>query len=286
MIHPTYEVLTRWRDAFTTDRDIWYWDDDPLPTNLDWCEVLSRSDYLAHPTYSGIEYVNAYWHWRMPKRVQHVLVCDQDWIGSLPDDARDMVLAKQIELDRGMVVPSTHFDLVPDIMQPYIVDEKIIISRAAWISLSQSDQFAALKRELLLWDDLDCLPIPDGIPEHIRAIANTFGDSHGANCLATTAYCITGQESIRHRWMFKPEMVAVLDDNRFQPVDEIDAKLGDVVAFTRNGTIVHAAYCVGMDRFINKTGQSMFNPIRIVNRAMLNADWPDEDVTLYRQRPS
>lgn len=285
-IHPSPDTLQQWARQMVPFRDIWYWDDEPFLANLNGCAVLSRGDYLAHPIYSGIEYVNAYWHWRMPTYVQHVLVADPEWIGSLASQDRDRVLVKQVELDRGLIVPRTHFDSVPDAMRPHIVNDKIIIGRAAWLSCDQADQFTALQREMLLWDDADCMPVPAGTPGHIQQIANVYGEVHGANCLSTTAFCVTRDESIRNEWMFQPAFMSVLQEHGFRPVDDQIVQPGDVITFASDGTVVHAAYCVAADLFVNKNGQSMFNPVRIVTRAMLDADWSDRNVAVYRQRPS
>ena len=286
IIRPDQGTLQQWAEKMVPARDVWYWDDSLADIDISGQKLLDRREYLDHPTYSGIEYVNAYCHWCIPAKVQMVLVSDPEWIRLLTVDDRKRVLAGQVELDRGLIFPRTHFDSVPEALLPHGVGEKIVISRAAWMSLEKADQYTALKREALLWDDGDCLPVPNAVPEHIKLVANSYGDTHGANCLSTTAFCISGDEPIRLQWIFQPAFIEILDEHGFRPSDDKTPSDGDAVAFSSDTTVVHAAYCVADNRFVNKNGQSMFNPVRIVNRATLDADWSDRDVTVYRRRAS
>ncbi len=61
----------------------------------------------------------------------------------------------------------------------------------------------------------------------------------------------------------------------------------DIVIFEIEGKVIHAAWCVEHDRFLNKNAQSRFAPIRIVDWKMLDtdwlADWPDTTWKIYRR---
>ena len=283
-IQPSEATLKRWADSLTTPNDVWYWDDSLADINIAGQTVLPRQEYFE--AYPDISYVNAYWHWRMPKSVRQVVVTAPSWIGSLSDGDRQRVVAIQVELDRGQIFPEKHFDRVPEVLEPYRIEGKIVLARAAWKSLDKPDQFTFLRREMLSWDDTNCFPVPSETPAHIGGIANAYGDEHGTNCLSTTAFCITARDDLRHKWMFQPEFLEILAGERYEQVDSDIGEPGDVMTFSDNGVLVHAAWCISPDRYINKNGQSMFNPVRIVNRAMLLADWADQDVAIYRQRKS
>lgn len=283
-IHPSRNTLSRWVDLLTTEQDIWYWDDQPVDFDLTGCEVLPRQVYLKHPVYSGIHYVNAYWHWRMPKTVSRLIVSEPGWIERLPVSDRESVVSKQVELDRGLIVPTSHFDEIPASLEPYVVDEKIVVSRSVWKSLGHAEQFIALQREMRLWDDVECFPVPDHVADHIRAIANAYGDAHGSNCLGTTAYCITINARHRDTWMHQPEFIDVLASAGYDAIESTEPLAGDVLVFLdAEDEIVHAVYCLGDDRFLNKNGQSMFNPVQVVNQSMLESDWHTFEWVVYRQ---
>lgn len=281
-IQPSTFTLKRWADLLTPPNDVWYWHESLADIDSRDQPLLDRREYLN--TYADISYVNAFWHWRMPKDVQQVLVTEPGWIGSLAETDRSRVLASQIGLDRGLIFPRSHFDHLPASLLPYAIGERIVISRAAWKSLNEVDQFTALKREMLLWDDTDCFSLPENAPNHIRQIANAYGDEHGTNCLSTTVFCVTGWEDLHRKWMHQPEFLEIIAKLEYEHILTETIEPGVVITFSDNGTVVHAAYCVAPDRFVNKNGQSMFNPVRIVNHAMLSADWADQDVAIHRQR--
>ena len=279
-IEPSDATLRRWIDLLTTPSDVWYWDDSLADIDTTGQRVLDRQAYME--AYADIRYTNAYWHWRMPKPVQQLVVADPAWIGSLEDNDRRRVLAKQVELDRGQIFPASHFDRVPMALKPYRVDGKIVLSRAGWRSLNEAEQCTFLRRERFAWDDVECFPVPNDTPAHIKAIANAYGDEHGTNCLSTTAFCITAREEVHRKWMFQPEFLQILAGAGYDPVESDSAQSGDVIVFSQADVPVHAAYVIAPDRMLNKNGQSMFNPVRVVNRAMLDADWADATSQIYR----
>lgn len=281
-IRPSPETLQAWADHLLPDLDVWFWDGE---TDIDptGCVVMPRADYLGHPTFQDIRYVNAYLHWQMPREVTHVIVSGTAWISSLDAADRRRVLEKQVEMHRGLVLPRSHFDALPEGLAAYAVDDHVVLSHAAWALVPHEARRLALLREQARWDDVDCLAVPDDAPAHIRAIANTFGNMEGANCLATTAYCVTAETWMRDLWMHQPAFRDLIARHGYRPLPGASPKAGEVVTFVANGDIVHAAYCVGPDRFLNKNGQSRLNPIRIVDRAMLDAAWHEAICVIYRR---
>jgi len=282
---PAPEILQSWADDLVPEHDVWYWDERLATLDLATCVVIPRADYLAHPTFQDIRFVNAYLHWQMPPEVAHLIVSGPAWISHLTGTDRQRVLRKQVTLRRGLVFPHTHFDSLSHELQEYAIDDHVVLCHAAWEAVPDQLRRQFLRREQLVWDDVDCLPIPDNSPEHIRAIANTFSPHEGANCLATTAYCITGEDWMCRLWMFQSEFRMLIAQHGYRPVSTEILEAGDLVTFETDGVIVHAAYCVGHDRFLNKNGQSRFNPIRIIDWSRLNADWHESACVTYRRHP-
>lgn len=282
-VHPPLETLQSWADHLLPEYDVWFWDNETLDLDLTGCVVMPRADYLEHPTFQDIRFVNAYLHWQMPREVTRLIVSGPTWISRLTTADRRRVLEKQVDLRRGLVFPRTHFDALPDDLQPYAVKDRVVLCHAAWNAVPDEMRYQVLIKEQLLWDDVDCLQVSDDSPEHIRAIANTFGQHEGANCLATVAYCVTGEEWMRGLWMFQSAFRNLIAQHDYRPVPVVSPAAGDLVTFEVDGVIVHAAYCVSHDRFLNKNGQSRFNPIRIVDWARLNAEWHEATCVAYRR---
>lgn len=276
------ETLTYWDEHLIPDLDVWHWDDDPLAFGLSGCLVMSREDYVKHPTFQDIRYVNAFLQWKIPSEVSHVIISGPTWITHLPSEDRSRILQKQVALGRGLIMPLSFLEGVPKSVQSFIADEHIVLCHASWDRLPESTRRMLLLHEQRRWDDIECLPVPPDIPPHIRIIANTFGHVEGSNCLGTTAYCITGEAWMREFWMFQPAFLDIITRHGYSPIAVAIPEPGDVVTFTSDEILVHAAYCLDHDRFLNKNGQSSFNPVRVVDRAGLTADWPDAITTIYR----
>jgi hypothetical protein len=283
-IHPTDETLQYWTEHLLPDLDVWFWDDGALDLDLTDCVVMPRADYLQHPTFQDIRFVNAYLHWQMPREVTRLIVSGPAWISRLTGADLRRVLGKQVDLRRGLVFPRTHFDTLPDDLQAFTVNDHVVLCHEAWRAVPDQVRRVVLLKEQRLWDDVDCLQVPDDAPAHIRAIANTFVQHEGANCLSTTAYCVTGQGWMRSLWMYQPMFRYLIAQHGYRPVPDVSPGADDLVTFEADGVIVHAVYCVGHDRFLNKNGQSRFNPIRIIDWARLHADWHKATCGIFRRQ--
>lgn len=282
-VQPTRETLRHWADHLLPDLDVWFWDDGKPGIDLTACLVMPRADYLQHPTFRDIRYVNAYLHWQMPAEVTHMIVSGPAWIMGVAASDRQRVLEKQVDLRRGLVYPRTHFDTLPESLQAHAVNDHVVLCHAAWEQVPDPIRRQVLLREQQSWDDAECFELPDDVPDHVRTVANTFGMHEGTNCLATTAYCVTGEMWMRDLWMHQPAFRDLIDRHGYRPMPGVVPNAGDVVTFEADGDIVHAAYCVEPDRFLNKNGQSRFNPTRVVDWAMLDADWTDTICVIYRR---
>jgi hypothetical protein len=283
MVRTTEETLAHWAEHLLPRLDVWYWDDDALDLDLSGCMVLPRADYLKHPTFQDITYVNAYLHWQMPSNVSRIIVSGPDWVTRLDDADRAALLGKQVALKRGLVVPLSFLDRVPFELRPYVTGDSVVLCHASWKGLPSCIQQGVLRHEQRRWDDVESYAVPANAPTHIRDIANTFGTVEGANCLGTTAFCVTGESWMRDHWMHQGPFLSIIERHGYRPDLECAPSPGDIVVFESNDTVVHAAYCVDEDRFINKNGQSRFNPVRVVDWAMLSVDWDSASCTTWRR---
>lgn len=282
-IQPSADTLTHWADNLLPDLDVWFWDETDLVPHASRCLVISRADYLRHPEFQDIRYVNAYLHWQIPPEVTRMIVSGPGWISTVSGPDRNRILGKQVNLKRGLVFPESWFRDLPGTPEPFVVDDSVVLCHAAWSQLPDESRRAVLLSEQQRWDDVDCLPVPPGTPDHIRSVTNAFGYHEGANCLGITAYCVTGEDWMRRHWMYQPEFRNLLTRCGYRPASDQSPVAGDIVTFEADDRLVHAAYRVKTDRFLNKNGQSRFNPIRIVDWQCLEADWREATHKTYRQ---
>jgi hypothetical protein len=278
---PTPEMIRLWADELIPG-DIWYWDDSPLNLDLTGCQVMPREAYRSDPTYSDIRFMNAYCEWQMPAEAMQVIVSDRAWIGKLSAADRQRVLQKQVGLKRGLVFSAAWFGELPAQLQEFVVEDQVVLGQAVWAGLPPAIQHRALLAEQRRWDDVDCYPVPDAAPRHIQAIANTFSSHEGTNCFAIAAYGATADSDLLATWLtVSPiEIVAPLG---YRQVPDVEPIADDIVIFETEGKVIHAAWCAGHDRFLNKNGQSRFNPIRIVDWDMLTTDWQNATRKIYRK---
>lgn len=260
--------------------DVWYLD---APRELPHCTVMTRADYLAHPTYRDIRYVNAYLHWQMPPTVTSLAVSHGDLLSLLPTTERTHLLELQVEHKRGLVFPRSHFDDVPASLTPCVVGDRVVLTHAGWDRLDEAVQWTALRREQRIWDDCMGLPVPGETPPLIATRTNGFLLEEGTNCLATTAWCLSRDDALASGWMFPEAFHAVLHAHGYAPTTSTEPTANDVIVFEQDGATIHAAYCVVPDRFVSKNGQSRFNPVRMVDWSALLADWPHATHTIHRR---
>lgn len=282
-VQPSEATITFWTSGLIPKLDLWYWNDSSIDVDRSGCELVPWEALRTHPTLSEIHYVNAYCRWQRSPETHQILLADRGWITGLRDDERFRVLAMQVELERGLVYPRSHFDSIPPELERYVVDDVFVLGGSIWSELPDDLRRQFVLRESLAWDDHACFPLPDDAPDHLQGIANTFMNVHGANCLSTTAFCFTGEPQVTHRWMFQLEFADLLKRSGYRPSLTKTPESGDVVTFAQDGTIQHANFCVGPNRYLNKNGQTMFNPIKVVDSAMLDETWADHDLVIYRR---
>lgn len=278
------ETLDQWASDYLPGLDVFYADKQAVDQNLRGSLVFDRQHYIAHPTFQDVRYVNTYLHWNLRREVPWVIVANPEWIGAQPEAARRRLLATQIRLERGLVFPRSHIDEITEALTPYLFDDTFVLTHALWDTFTPEVRRQFMRREQAVWDDLHCHPVPDGVAPHIRDLANRFSEVDGANCLATVAECVTGEAWLGRLWLHEGEFCdRMVREGLAADFGNDEPQPGDVVIFHKR-EFQHAAYCVAPDRFISKNGQSRFNPIRVVDMAMLRNDWRRSEIMLYRRR--
>lgn len=262
---------------------LWLWDDAPLPAGQIEPVVIPSTKLRKHPVTSDIRTVNAFLLWAISRDTRQVILDDGRWLASLGPDDRAAVREKQVTLNRGLCIPVERVAHGLDSLEAATFRGKLVLDRALWQSLPEQVQRHIILTELPLWDDADVRPVPAGTPPHIAAIANRFILEEGINCLAVTTYAITEDAADLHRWLQTDEFDDVLRDHGYRETADGGPASGDVLAWYGDDGIVHACYVLGPDRVVNKSGQSSFNPIRIVDVATVEREWEEHRLVILRR---
>lgn len=282
-ITPTVERVRQWMDEFVPPLALWFREDAPLPDSSVSPDVHPRSVLRTHPAIDSIEYTNAYHLWKIDSSATRFVIDDGRWIESLTDTDRAHVLEAQVRFRRGLVIDRERGAGFEEEMSRGLIGGHVVLWRALWEGVSSEARRQIVLAELSDWDDDVALPVPDNLPPHIASIANGYPEIEGMNCLSTTAYCLTAEESTLRQWLWQQEFHAILRAHGYVPVKTDDWRSGDVIVFQQDGQTIHAAYCLVDGSMLNKNGQSSFNPIKVIGAETLVAEWPECDVVVYRR---
>lgn len=272
-LSPTEDNLQYWMHTFVPPQVLWYWDDSPLPLGPVRPSVVECAVARQHQSTAAIEMVNAFHLWSRDDAVQQIIVDDDAWLPSLSAADRTRVRAAQVKWNRGLCVPRDRFPIASASLDEATFDGNVVLDNDLWSELPESVRRAVILTELPLWDDADIQDVPPGCAEHIAAIANTFVQQEGINCLAVTSYALTGSRTDLHQWMQPEQLLQILRTYGYQEHATGEHRAGDVLAWYSGSDLIHASFVLEPDRVLNKSGQSSFNPIRIVNCTLLQRDW-------------
>lgn len=269
-IEPTPSDFAWWREHFVPEYVLWLWDDTPIP-HADSVEIIPRSALSTHPLTSDIVMANAFTTWAITKETVSIVIDDGGWRELLTLSELDHARSLQPRHKRGLCFPS-----------PWD-DDVLVLDQRLWSELTDTQRDTIIRNQLKDWDDPVTLPCPEDVPAHIRTVANRFLLVEGANCLATAAYAVTGDDTLVHRWLWQDEFRQILADAGWMESTATDPEPHDVITINIDGNIVHAAYVLAPDRLLNKNGQTSFNPVRIIDFATLQREWPDGEAQILRR---
>jgi len=138
------------------------------------------------------------------------------------------------------------------------------------------------------WEDWKAIAAPETLPASLRKYANTFPSESGPNCMAATLYAIStkskGQDWIIQEWIHPLTFIQSLSHANFSATTTEKFQSGDVVVWVDDaGNIQHASYHIGDHLFFNKSGQTFFNPWKIIHWDELKAEWNTCQIRIYRK---
>jgi hypothetical protein len=178
-------------------------------------------------------------------------------------------------------IPTTKLDTGEDI---------ILLHRILWDSLSEKSQFTFLLNYGALWVDEKSiwkgfsegrkLDISNMTP-HLESMFDTFPFENGPNCLAAVATAITKNQAYKDQWMQGEELLSILEQSEYAPVDTLDYREADVfVWINQDKKPIHAAYALTENYAFNKHGQTIFNPWQILKIGDVLSSWKQAHTSL------
>ncbi|VDG99756.1 Uncharacterised protein [Lysinibacillus sphaericus] len=240
-------------------------------------------------------------YWTLSNRINYIIVAKASWISGLPLHLRKRILEVQLEMGTGLTLPASLFQSTGNIPTEYIVkrnsninkyfnenitanEEKFVVFRSnMWNELPRTIKSNIVKSYAMKIDEWTTSNIPEKTPAHLKAYANTFSTTAGSNCLASTLFAITGEDWILDEWVHPDTFLKGLFINNYLMVDD-EIQEGDVVTWVNSNNIVqHASYHIENDIYFNKSGQTLFEPLKITKLDQINRTWGEYEINVYRK---
>jgi hypothetical protein len=288
---PESGTIERWIEAFVPERDLFFLMEKDLGDFEEYQDhvlVIPKEEFSANAAYNGIQWQNSYTYWNLSNEVEFVIVARPDWVGRLPDVKRKQLFHRQKEVGSGLIYEISRDKIDDSIPADHLLESDgeqfIILQNAMWEELSHG-----MKRDLITefaqqWEEWTCYEHSLESHPHLRKYANVFPSSGGGNCLAATLFAITGEEWIINEWVHQKTFSLGLKRANYRHVENGELSDGDVLTWENEDEIIqHASFCVGDDKFFNKSGQTFFNAWKIVHWTDLQELWKSNRVKVFRK---
>jgi hypothetical protein len=285
LLKPSKYVIDNWILNLLPEYDIYFLKELPSDLDLNLCLPMPVNEYFDHPVYSQLEYVNAYELWRISNKANYAIIDFGNWFDDLSRANQKQVLLNQYELNRGLVVSLDWFYIDNKLLENNLIKNKVVMNRNLWESLSYQDKERFIYHYAQDWEDWNCKTVSNEIDMDIDliSIVNTFTIKEGINCLSTVLYCLTHQENILKQWVHEKTFLIALEQLGYKETRDNKIERNTVIVFKDDEKIIHAAYIVSEGLAINKSGQSKFNPIKLVDIDILIKEWNPLDYVIYRR---
>lgn len=287
---PSHEHLKSWINQYVPEKDLFFIKEEDLfviENYLTDVLIIPKNEFFEHSSYNYIQLVNSYEYWNINDDIQFVIVAQPGWFNQLPNEMKKILNARQVEINRGLVLPLPSLPESNPLIENHIVIKNdqvyIVLQSQMWTSLTEQLKAELLKKYAQEWDSWDGCVVPQNAPIHIKKFANTFPHTAGSNCLSATLFAVTQQEWMIHEWVH-PKTFEESIKRAGYFIHDGDFRENDIVAWVNaEGVIQHASYCIGDYLFFNKNGQTFFNPWKIVEWSKLNEKWQRFTTRIYRR---
>lgn len=259
-IKPSKTLLKYWVETLIPPCDVFFFQELTNIKEID-NNLITISNYIK--TFSDIKYINAYEHWNVKRNAKYVYV---DYKNNLLTNTSniDYIYKQQIACCRGL-----------------ILHDNTILTNWLFKNLNYKEKenlTIKYAKEIDDWFGYTSVEIPI----YIKEVANKFVKEDGCNCLATAIFGATQDNKILSEWLNEDKFLKKLQELNYKKVEKL-CQPNDIIIFKNKGKILHACYCVDDKLFLNKSGQSRFNPIVLLSFDDIKKDWNNCIIEVYRK---
>lgn len=274
-IKPNKKLIKDWVKNLIPFYDVFFFCDMTNINEID-NRLITMDEYIKN--FSNIDYINAYEHWNVKIKAKYVYV-DYDNSLLLNENNRNFIYQQQIKCGRGLVLDSENRD--EKLFKIGMYQNKIILTNYLFNQLDYKHKEKLTIKYAKDIDDWYGYTTND-IPNYINQVANKFVECDGCNCLSTTIYGASCDDDILLKWLDGKFFAKKLKELKYLKKSTKDFKSTDIVVFMdKQQNVIHACYCVNKDLFLNKSGQSRFNPITLLPFEHIKNDWIDYEYYVF-----
>lgn len=249
---PNKSMIKKWIQTLIPPYDVFFFKGYTNIYEID-TNLISIDEYLDK--FSDIKYINAYEHWNIKTAARYVYV---DYNNNLlsNDNYKEYIYNQQIECCRGL-----------------ILDDKTLLTNYLFNNLDYKQKENLVIQYAKGIDDWFGYT-NNNIQTYIKKVANKFVEEDGCNCLAVALYGATNNNLWLKDWTNENRFINQLKELNYTKTNNNYCQ-DDIVVFKKKNKIFHACYCVDGNLFLNKSGQSRFNPIVLLPLQNIINDWKD-----------
>lgn len=173
------------------------------------------------------------------------------------------------------------------------VGRKSWVTAAGWKKLAKAERAKVLEiwfrqNKLHSYSSVPFSALPNRAQAELKRIQfhsllNTYNKTSGPNCLATVAAAVTLQIRLRQEWMLWPQLKKILQTAGYRKIQTSRPEPRDVLIFSRESQILHAAYYLGQNLYFEMPGQDFYEPYRIARLTHWRREWPATKLQIWRK---
>lgn len=273
-LQPTPKELNNLKKYLIPKVDIYFFKKYPEYNNINKSDIITVEKFKATKYYNKLQYINFYETWHTLKEANYIWIDKKCIFKKLPKEEEIAVLKEQLEISPGNIIPIKINQTI------YQQNNNFVITNESWKELSEEEKDKLIFKIIEEYEDNTTYPLNFEVDAKIKKIINTYLTKSDCNCLALTLYAKTKNKKYLHMWVNEETFYNNIKDRK--EIKPKELKANDIVVFMKDNKIIHSSYYLGKNLFLNKSGQSPFNPITLKTLNDLKQEWQNTIVKIYR----
>ncbi|WP_323703491.1 hypothetical protein [Mammaliicoccus sp. Dog046] len=260
-IYPSQSIYEYWINNYFRDFDLFFVNEILFVDKT--VSIISKNIFKTSEAFN-ININNLYEFWNLDE-YHYVIQSPPGWLENQNNEVQTYILKEQRRTNN-----------------PLYKNDKLITLNA-WQTLSREQKIQFFKERIDEYqDNITSQHNKATLPDYLQSVINEFPYHQGANCLSLVIFSLTRDKDMLNQWIKGESFLNTIMGLGYTESPGPSRK-GDIIFFTHNDSIVHATYQIDTHLFINKNGQTIFNPYKLITHKELENSWGSFKKHIYRQ---